>query len=232
MINDDALKKYSVLFVEDEKAIRENYIRYLQRYFSEIYEAKDGEEAYKIYLQKQPDVMIVDINLPFLNGMDLVKKIREEDHSTKIVMLTAQSDTKSLLEATELKLTKYLVKPVSRSELQKALEMVFDEFTKFSVKYKKSLKISDEYSWDYTTSELKCMNEVVILTNKEVEILGLLFSNIEKTFRYQEIILHVWPHTYEDKSDAIKTIIKNIRRKLPKECIKNVFGVGYKAQIE
>ncbi|MBU0632923.1 response regulator transcription factor [bacterium] len=224
----ETLKEYSLLFVEDEKAIRENYVNYLQRHFNNVYEAKDGEEAYKIYKDKKPRILIIDINIPKLTGIELVKKIRENDHSAKIIMLTAQSDLKTLLKAAELKLTKYLVKPVSRSELKDALGVVSDELSKFDILVKKVLKLNDTLHWNFDTSELFGDNVKIILTKKEIEVLELFFSNINKTYSYDEIILHVWPDSFEDKTDALKTIIKNLRKKLPKDIIKNVFGVGYK----
>ena len=230
-MNHEVLKPYSLLFVEDEKAIRENYIHYLTRYFNNIYEAEDGQEAYSKYLERKPEVMIVDVNIPNMTGIELVKKIRENDHFTKIVMLTAQSDTITLLQASELKLTKYLLKPISRSELQDALEQVFLELSKFSVVSKKVLQLNESYSWNYDTNELLCEHTTITLTNKEFELLKLLFSKVDKILTFDEIIEHIWKYTYEDKSDALKTIIKNVRKKLPKGTIKNIFGIGYKINI-
>ena len=81
------MQRYNVLFIEDEKDIRDNYTKYLKRHFLNVYEAVDGEDGYRIYKDKKPEIMIVDINLPKLNGLDLVKKIRQEDQSVKIIML-------------------------------------------------------------------------------------------------------------------------------------------------
>ena len=230
-MNRDIMNQYSLLFVEDEKAIRENYIHYLTRYFQNIYEAADGASAYKIYLEKKPEVMIVDINIPNMTGLELAKKIRENDHATKIVMLTAHSDRETLLQATELKLTKYLIKPVSRSDFQDTLEMVFNELSKFHISSKKVLKFDDFYGWNYETDELFFKNELIILTYKETQLLKLLCSKAERTFSYDEIIGFLWEDTYEDRGDALKTIIKNLRRKLPKKRIKNIFGIGYKIDL-
>ena len=72
---------YKILLVEDEKAIKENYVTYLKMFFSEVYEAEDGEKAYDIYKQKKPDIMIVDINIPKLSGLELLRKIRENDYN-------------------------------------------------------------------------------------------------------------------------------------------------------
>jgi len=65
---------YDLLFVEDEKPIRDNYVTYLKRYFKNVYEAEDGEHAYTVYKEKKPQLMIVDINIPKMNGLELVKK--------------------------------------------------------------------------------------------------------------------------------------------------------------
>ncbi|MFT5835249.1 MAG: two-component system response regulator VanR [Sulfurimonas sp.] len=224
---------YSILYIEDDKDIRANYVNYLNRHFDKVFEAADGEEGYYKYIKNRPDIMIVDINLPKLNGLDLVRKIRESDHSIKVIMLTAHSETKYLLEATELKLTKYLVKPVSRSELKDALSLVIDELSNFETKSKKRIVLKDGFSWDIQRVELLKNNSSSVLTNKERSILALLFSSVNTTYTYDEIIIDVW---YEDdydrdKLDALKTIIKNLRKKLPKDTIKNVFGTGYKIEI-
>ncbi len=225
-------KPFDILFVEDEDALRENYVRYLKRHFRNVYEAEDGEKAYKIYKEKKPHILIIDINIPKINGLELLRKIREYDHTTKAIMLTAQSGNNDLLEAVSLKLTKYLIKPVTRDELKGALNLAVDELSNFDVLSKKILFLKDQFSWDYNSRELFQNNEPIILTNKERKILSLILSNISKTFTYDEIIYYVWADDNdEDKSDALKTIIKNLRKKLPYDTIVNVYGSGYKIEI-
>ncbi|MDY0121822.1 MAG: response regulator transcription factor [Sulfurimonas sp.] len=224
-------KSFDILFVEDEEAIRQNYVRYLKRHFHEVYEAADGLRAYEIYQQKKPHILIVDINLPKMNGLELVRKIRQKDHGTKVIMLTAHSDTSYLLEATELKLTKYLVKPVTRDELSGALKLAIRELSHFEVASKLHIILRDSFVWDCDRKELLYKNTEVVLTNKERKVLALLLSNPNATFSYDDIIFDVWYDTSEDRIDALKTIIKNLRKKLPKDSIKNVFGVGYKIEL-
>ena len=225
------VKEYDILFIEDEEAIRANYVKYLQRHFRNVYEAQDGEEAYEIYKKKKPHILIVDINIPKLNGIELLKKIREDDHSTKALMLTSHTDTNYLLDAASLQLTKYLVKPISREELKNALALVVNELTKFSVTEKKRLVLKDKFVWEYDSKELSCDGNKVALTNKERKILTILCSDTNKTFTYDDIIIDVWYDLDEDKISALKTIIKNIRKKLPANTIKNVFGEGYRIEI-
>ncbi|MGB5793051.1 response regulator transcription factor [Poseidonibacter sp.] len=123
----EELYPYKILFVEDEEATRKNYVTYLKMLFSEVYEAKDGEIAYQLYKEKKPDILILDVNIPKLNGLELLEKIRENDYTTKAIMCTAHSDQNFLLQAVSLQLTKYLVKPVSRQELKEALDLAISE---------------------------------------------------------------------------------------------------------
>ena len=227
-MNDESYP-YDILFIEDEKAIRDNYVEFLKRYFRNVYEAEDGEEAYKIYKEKKPDILIVDINIPKLNGIELLKKIREEDQKTKAIMLTAHSDTSYLLDAVGLKLTKYLVKPVTRAQLKEALNLVFEELKLYDVLPKNILSLRDGFVWNYETQELFNKDEIV-LTEKERKLLSLLLSNINVTYTYQVIVDELW-QTADDRIAPLKTIIKNLRKKLPKDTIKNIFGVGYKINI-
>lgn len=219
---------YKILFVEDEQAIRENYIIYLKMLFSEVYEAKDGEEAYEFYKSKKPDIMIVDINIPKLNGIELVKKIREEDHMTKAILLTAHTDKAFLLEAASLKLTKYLVKPVSRKDLKEALNLAINELLKYNILPLQKIELAQKYSWDLQLKELKYYDKVIELTNKERILLDLLFSHKNRIFTYDEIFEFVWGYEESININGLKNIIKRLRKKLPENTILNIFNEGYK----
>lgn len=224
----DALYPYKILFVEDEEATRKNYATYLKMLFDDVYEAEDGEEAYKIYQEKQPDIMIIDINIPKLNGLDLLKKIRQNDHKTKALMLTAHADTKLLLESTVLKLTKYLVKPISRKELQEAIELTIKELKDFNVVSVKKIELSQSYHWDIQQRDLKHHNTSVGLTSKEKSLLTLFFSHKNRLFTYDEIFEYVWDNEEEINLNSLKNIIKRLRKKLPEDTIVNIFNEGYK----
>ena len=228
-MKDDA-HPFNILFVEDEKEIRDNYVTYLKMFFNEVYEAVDGEQAYEIYKQKKPHIMIVDIHLPKMNGIELLSKIRETDHTTKAIMLTAHTDTTLLLKASSLKLTKYLVKPISRSDLKDALDLVIKELTSFSTSSLEKINFKDNYSWDYKLQELTCANQAIELTQKERELFILLISNLNKTFTREELIYGIWTNADEGSEDTLKTLIKCLRRKLPSDTIKNIFGLGYKIE--
>jgi DNA-binding response OmpR family regulator len=219
---------YKILFVEDEKAIRENYITYLKTFFAEVFEAEDGVKAYELYKLKKPDIMIVDINIPKLNGLELLERVRENDYTTKAIMLTAHTDKSFLLKATTLKLTKYLVKPVSRKDLNEALESTINEILKYSVMSIQKIELSENYSWNMELKELKHHNHIIELTNKERTLLELLFSHKNRVFTYEEIFEYVWGYDESITLNGLKNMIKRLRKKFPENTILNIFNEGYK----
>ncbi|MDD2887223.1 MAG: response regulator transcription factor [Aliarcobacter sp.] len=219
---------YKILFVEDEKAIRENYSTYLKTFFAEVFEAEDGVKAYELYKLKKPDIMIVDINIPKLNGLKLLEKIRENDYTTKAIMLTAHTDKSFLLKATTLKLTKYLVKPISRKDLNEALESTINEILKYSVISIQKIELSENYSWNVELKELKHHNHIIELTNKERTLLELLFSHKNRVFTYEEIFEYVWGYDESITLNGLKNMIKRLRKKFPENTILNIFNEGYK----
>lgn len=227
-------KPYTILFVEDEDAIRKNYVQYLKMFYKDVYEADNGECGYKMYRDKKPNIIILDINLPKMSGLEMLSKIRENDYSTKVIMLTAHSNVEFLLEASQLKLTKYLVKPISKDELDSALSLAIDELNKFEILSKKIVTLKNNCMWRYDTNDLICNDYVVKLTEKERNILELFFQNPNKVFSYDDIIYEAWDDPQSDLDTikaAIKTAMKNLRKKLPENTIVNIYGVGYKIEV-
>lgn len=222
---------YSILFAEDEKAIRDNYVSYLKLIFENVYEASNGLEAYKIYKQIRPDILIVDIDMPKMNGIELLSKIRERDLSCKAIMLTAYTDTEFLLKASELKLNRYLVKPIKREELKEALSTCTKELQNYNIEKKDTLYLGQNISWDVKNATLYHFNNTISLSAKERSVFKLLVSNPQKIFTYSDISAHAWAYDKDGSVDAIKTILKKLRKKLPDNCIENIFGVGYKLNI-
>ncbi len=222
---------YDLLYLEDESEVRRNYVEYLKRFFQNVYEAGDAEEALNIYKSKKPAILIIDINLPKKSGIDFLREIRESDHATKAIMLTANSDVETLLNATDLKLTKYLIKPVSRSDLREAIALAEEELLNYKIVANKIITLKDGFYWDNENEQLFCKDEEVALRRKEIELLILLFSNTNRIFSVEDIIVELWYDAETDKGSALKTLIKSLRKKLPKDTIKNIFGVGYKIKV-
>ena len=219
---------YSVLFVEDDIQVREKVSSRLRRYFKNVYVACDGEEGWSMYLHHKPDILFLDINLPKLSGIDLLKRVRESDYSTKAVMLTAHSDLDFLLSGNQLKLTKYIVKPLSREVLNETIDMLVNEMTNFKIVSLKNLVLKSGYQWNFEKSELLKDGSLIHLTSSERRLFECFAKNINTTLNFDEIIVFVWDSFDRDKRDTLKTLVKTLRGKLPDDIIENVFGVGYR----
>lgn len=220
---------YKILFVEDEELLRKNYTDYLKMNFNEVIEAKDGQEAFELYKKHKPDILIVDINIPKIDGLKLLEMIRESDIETKAIILTAHADKDFLLRAASLKLVKYLEKPVNRKDLKETLKLAINEITTYSITNIKIMELKENLIWDNELKELSFQNNNIELTNKEKLLLELLSSQINKVFSYDEIFFHVWNNYNEEASfNALKNLIRRLRKKLPDDTILNIFNEGYK----
>ena len=116
------LTAFSVLYVEDEDGIRNNIQEILKYLFKETFTAKNMEEAYPKYLAHKPDLIITDIKMSGQTGIDLIRKIRATDSKTRIIITSAFTDLEYMLQATELHLIKYIIKPITEDKLMGALE--------------------------------------------------------------------------------------------------------------
>jgi len=145
------LKSSSLLLVEDESALRESFSKLLSLYVDKIYLARDGEEAYSIYNKNRPNIIITDVKMPKLNGIELIKKIREENSSIPIVITSAYTDSKYLLEAIKLSLVEYVVKPMKESQLNKVLSSVAKILLENSNVH---IDIGKDTTYDYSNKQL------------------------------------------------------------------------------
>lgn len=116
----------SLLYVEDERVTREQVSRILQRVVTDLYVAENGRQGLELYRQKRPDIILSDIMMPVMNGLDMCREIRQLDRDSQLIMLTAYSDTEYLLECIELGVNQYVQKPVDFSRLTSAIETCSD----------------------------------------------------------------------------------------------------------
>jgi len=220
-------KKITILFVEDNPVALENGIEYLENYFDTIYSASNGLDALHLYSKYQPDIVITDIEMPKLNGLDFVKQIRQSNQTTQVIITTAYSDKEYLFKAIELKLVKYLVKPINQTEFDEALQICLDNF---NTDESNIIKISQTTLFDTYNKTLLQDGNIIKLRTKELELLSLLIKNKTRYVTYQEIENSLWFDSVMTK-DALKTVIKNLKSKLPEKSISNLSGTGYKIEL-
>ncbi|RXK05008.1 response regulator transcription factor [Halarcobacter bivalviorum] len=220
----DKLKGLKILYAEDEVGIRENIADSLSYYVKEVFQASNGQEALELYEKEKPDIILSDIHMPILNGIEFVKKVRQTNRTIPIVMITAHTDKKYLLEAVELHMEKYIIKPV---ELEALFEVLEKCVSLLVLNKKVFLKVDEDYSYDYDKKELRYKDEVIILNKKEMSFFEVLISNQNRITTYEELQDKVWGDDIMTDS-ALRSLVRNLRKKLPTDIIFNLSGTGYR----
>jgi DNA-binding response OmpR family regulator len=219
------LRDTKILYIDDETFIRQNAVEYLNFYTDHVYEAKDGQDGLDVYAKVKPDIIITDINMPKLNGLEMVKAIRKRDKTTKVIIATAFLETKYLLEAVELGLVKYLVKPITEDKILPVLRSCLEDFPQEgSIFY-----LEEGFIYDKLNHTLFKEQKGIDLTKKEMLFFDLLCSNCKRAVKYEEFNAAVWQG--EMSEDALRSVVKELRKKTSKNTIKNISGIGYQVQL-
>jgi len=222
---------YSLLYAEDDKSIRDNFIILLEDMFSEIYIADNGKDALIQYIEKKPDVIILDIRMPVIDGLEVAKQIRKNDDTTPIIMLTGYSDKELLLNAVNLKLEEYIIKPIDFKKFNETIAKLI-----YKLNQKNLVYIRKNIVWDKKNEFLTCNGSVIKLTKKEQLVVKLLINNLNKFIENHNMIYHIWEDEMPDGSHDNKLIqlIYRINKKLQPylkdndKFIENSYTLGYR----
>jgi len=212
------LKDKTALYIEDEVIVLENISELLSHFFTCFHTASDGESGYQIFLEYKIDVLLVDIELPKMNGIELIKKIRETHKDLPIVVISAYTKTDYLLESIELHLDKYIVKPLTSRKIHLLLETLNNDFLDND-----RLILDQDIFIHQNTALLTVNSKEYALTKKELAFLRIMAD--QQVVSYDEIIM-LWENSTPSEN-AIRSFIKHLRKKLPNDFIKNRNALGY-----
>jgi len=193
--------------------------------FKNTYTANNTQDAYKKYLEYSPDLIISDIKMPRGNGIELIKKIRLNDFKTRVIIASAHTDLDYMLEAAQLHLIKYIVKPITEDKLMDALSSFIKSHTKNHI-----YSLEKNVIFDYNKSIIKTSDNEFQLTKKENLFLKILVTK-NRIISYDEIEHQIWDDEFIMTQNALRLFIKNLRKKLPAQAIRNVQGTGYKLTL-
>lgn len=228
------MNKPTLLYAEDDQETRENYAFVLKQYFHEVYTAQDGKEALALYKSKKPDVLLLDISMPLMHGLDVAKEVRRYNETIPIIMLTAHSEQDKLLKAVNLKLEAYLVKPIDNLLLKNTMLHLIARLTK-----KDMLDLQNGFSWDKINSELYYKNNLIKLTKKETLLVQLLGKNTGNYVSKDTLIFSVWNDEIPNDSHDNKLIqlVYRVNAKIAShtsssvQFIENSYALGYKLAL-
>lgn len=220
----------NILYLEDEKNIRIKLKEALELIVSNVYDCENTEQAKQILNNKRIDIIISDINLKDENALDFIKNIRKDYSTIPIILLSAYTEKNYLLEAAKLKLVDYLVKPIDFKILNNAIENAAQELIDYG-NYIVDFENNTSYNVLHKKLLSKDTNKELTLTAKEIELLEYLISNSNRVLSHDEIKNKLWVDAYEITDSALKNLINKLRKKVGKESIKNISGVGFKIEL-
>lgn len=213
----------NILILEDEKNIREVLVEYLKVSGATTFEAEDGNEAVEILKGEDIDVAVLDIMVPGMSGIDVLSFIRKNPKTKNIgvIMLTALDDIGTQVSAFNNFADEYLVKPVSPIILIKRIETLLRRI-------KPQVLVNHEFIMDDESYTVFVDGEEIPFTLSEFLILQMLYENKNKVLSREQLIMGAFNEDYIGNDRIIDAHIKNIRKKLRKDYIKTVIGIGYK----
>ncbi len=214
-----------ILITEDDAIIREGICAYLSEFNYETIEACDGREALSKFESNKIDLVILDIQIPFINGLDVLRKIREKSN-LPVLILTAFSDEEFKITAFSNLADGYIEKPFSLPVLKARIDaLITKNYEKFEVFRYKDLEIN------FSNFSAKINNAEAEISAKEIEVLKYLLFNEGRALTRKQILENVWKESENIPFDrVIDVYIKDLRKKFGLDCIKTIRNVGYKLE--
>ncbi|MCJ8326102.1 MAG: response regulator [Campylobacterales bacterium] len=242
MIDYTLLEKYSkdisVLFVEDDINLRKEMYSLLEDIFLNVDLAVDGEDGfnkYNLYYEKYEnfyDLVISDIQMPKVNGVELTKLIYSKNSDQNIVILTAHKDTKYLLELINMGVCQYINKPIDINSFFKVIYTVSEDIyniKKQSKDLSNIIHISSKLTWNKLENVLQENKIIIKLSKKETLLISLLLKNEIKFCTVDNLLLYIWKDDdIEVNVSNLKNIISKLKKKVPSLNILNSYNYGYK----
>jgi two-component system cell cycle response regulator len=116
-INDELLKEVKILYVEDDEDVMDGALKFLKRRFTTVYSALNGKEGLEVFMQNSPDIVVTDIKMPVMDGLDMAKQIKETNPDTPVIITTAYTEVSYLMQAIEIGVDSYVLKPIVNENL-------------------------------------------------------------------------------------------------------------------
>jgi DNA-binding response OmpR family regulator len=228
-------KKLSLLLVEDYEPFRRELFEILSDYFLHVDCAFNGEDAliqYAHYYNENTkfyDLVISDIKMPVMDGVELCKVILEKNSEQKIAILSAHTDTEDLLELINLGIVQFIQKPIDDEVLQELLYRITKKSsTSTTAQTDASLiNLTQNYLWNQKDKLLLKDNVMVELSRYEMLLLDILIFKREQVCTSSEIVQFFYDNNIEFQEMNIRSLISRMRKKLPKYMIKSIYKIGY-----
>ena len=224
----------SVLIVEDDKNIAELLQMYLEKEGYAVTSAWDGGQGLEKFRTIHPDLVLLDVMMPVMDGWAVCRAIRAESQ-TPIIMLTAKSEVDDKVNGLKNGADDYITKPFEMKEVLARIEAVLRRADRSTAENTARKLVFDKLTIDMDAFELTVDGKKVDTPPKEMELLFYLASSPNRVYTRNQLLDEVWGFDYFGDSRTVDVHVKRLREKLegisPKWCLKTVWGVGYKFEV-
>lgn len=224
-----------VLVADDDQNICELLRLYLEKEGYGVIIANNGEQAIQLYLSENPDIVLLDVMMPKLDGWQACREIRQKSNCP-IIMITAKGETFDKVLGLELGADDYVVKPFDTKEIVARIKAVLRRVGKITYEQNTKEVCYSKLTVNMLKYELKVNDKVVEAPPKELELLFHLASNPNKVFTRDQLLDEVWGFEYYGDSRTVDVHVKRLREKLEGVStdwnLKTVWGVGYKFEVK
>lgn len=212
-----------VLILEDNELLLETLEDFLENEGFEIDLAKDGEEALRLIYNNSYSLYLLDIKVPLVNGIELLKELREYGDETPAIFITSSTDKESITNGYKVGCDEYIKKPFDLDELLMRIKAVLKR-----VEPQESIKIDENYSYNIKRKRLFKGNQEVKINLKDLQLLELLLKNRGEVVTKEMIKDELWRNEDVVSSGALRVYINNLKKIFGKDAIENIRGLGYR----
>jgi len=215
-----------ILLLEDDIALNETIVDYFESLNYDVVYVYDGNSALEAIYEHNFDLLLLDVNVPDINGFEILKSLREQDIQTPAIFITSLNSLSNLEEGYLSGCDDYIRKPFLLKELKLRVETILKR--EFFHKKDSLINIDSNISYDTSSDILIIKEDKIQLNNKDAKLLKLFLQNIDKILSHQEIYNALWEYDETVSQSALRTYIKNLRKHLGKEKIVSIKKFGYK----
>jgi len=224
------MKLSRILFLEDDTNLNETVTEFLEDNGYEVDSVYDGDEAETRIYENSYDLFLLDVNVPGINGFELLKNSRESEDKTPAIFLTSLNSIDDVSDGYESGCDDYIRKPFELKELLLRVKTLIKR--EFFHSKKKSIKVCEDIEYDTATNSLHVEGQEVQLQNKEATLLKLFLQRREEVIAHEVILDTLWGYDEDASDDALRTYIKRLRKIIGKERIISVKRLGYKFTLK
>ena len=217
-----------ILLLEDDTLLNEILEEFLEELEYEYVSTYDGQEALEVIYEEHFDLLLLDVNVPSLNGFDLLKNLKENKIDIPTIFITSLHTSKDIEEGFTSGADDYIKKPFHLSELKLRINNIKRLRQIDSVGL---LKLNEDISYDYDTKFVSVNNQKTHLSKTEAKIFEYFIRNKTKSISIEEISLNNWVYDEVPTATTIRTYIKNLRKILGKDSISTIKSIGYKLNL-